>query len=162
MSIRISPALKGLITAVIMVAVFLVAFKTNRESGSSLQYIVYGIYGLGITWTLLAYRQSASFTGKFTDLFSQGFRCFIIVTLCITFFYWLFNYMHPEFKEEMAAKLKKQLTVSKDKMPLDIENDVAAFKKQYAVSLISRAIFGYLIIGAGITAAMSALLTKRK
>jgi len=162
MPIRISPAVKGLITAVLMVAAILVVFNTSKDAGSSLQYLVYGIYGLGITWTLLAYRKSSSFTGKFADLFAQGFRCFIVVTLCIALFYWIFNRMHPEFTEKTAAAYKERLVQSKDKMPADIESEVATFKKQYILKLVSGAIFGYLIIGAGVTAAGAALLTRRK
>lgn len=161
MPIRISPALKGLITAVLMIAAFLVVFKTNKESGG-LQYIVYGFYGLGITWTLMAYRRSASFTGKFADLFSQGFRCFIVVTLSIALFYWIFNAMHPEFAEESAVSFKERLKLSKDIMPPDIESEVATFKKQYTLKLVSGAIFGYLIIGVGVTGAGAALLSRRK
>ncbi len=161
MSIQIPPAVKGLITAVLMIATFLVVFNTNKESGG-LQYIVYGFYGLGITWTLLSYRRSASFTGKFADLFSQGFRCFIVVTLSIALFYWIFNSMHPEFAEESAASFKERLMQSKDKMPPDIESEVATFKKQYTLKLVSGAIFGYLIIGVGVTGAGAALLSRRK
>jgi hypothetical protein len=161
MPIRISPALKGLFTAVLMIAAFLVVFKTNKDSGG-LQYIVYGFYGLGITWTLMAYRRSASFTGKFADLFSQGFRCFIVVTLSIALFYWIFNLMHPEFAEESAAAFKERLMQSKDKMPPDIESEVATFKKQYTLKLVSGAIFGYLIIGVGVTGVGAALLSRRK
>ena len=162
MQIRISPVLKGLITAAVMITVFLVIYTTNKDSGSSLQFLVYGIYGVGIIWTLLAYRNSAAFTGKFGDLFSQGFKCFVVVTLCIAIFYGVFNYMHPEFVEETAARYREQLLQEKNKLPTEIDSAIATFKKQYSLKLVSGAIFGYLIIGAGITAALSALLTRRK
>lgn len=159
---RISSPIKGLITAVLMIAVFLLVYQADKNSSSYFQYFVYGIYGAGIIWVLLGYRKSDSFTGKFADSFQQGFKCFIVVTLCMALFYWIFNYIHPEFKEEMALKLKEQLISSKDKMPSDIERDVAAFKKQYTISLVSRAIFGYLIIGALVTSVGALLLNLKK
>ncbi|HWR32443.1 MAG TPA: DUF4199 domain-containing protein [Chitinophagaceae bacterium] len=162
MPVKLAPAVKGIITAFIMIAIALWVYYADLPPDSAIQYLIYLAYASGILWTLIAYRRSPAFTGKFGDLFSQGFRCFIIVILCIIFFYWLFNYLHPEFRQQMADTLRKQLTDAKDKMPSDIEKDVAAFKKQYVISLISRAIFGYLIIGAGVTAAASALLTRRK
>lgn len=161
MPIKLVPALKGVITAVIMIVILLWVYYTDIPADSPVQYLIYAVYALGILWTLITYRRSATFTGKFSDLFNQGFRCFIVITLCITFFYWLFNNLHPEFRQQMADTLRKQLTEAKDKMPSDIDRDVAAFKKQYIISLISRAIFGYLIIGAGVTAAASALLSRR-
>jgi energy-coupling factor transporter transmembrane protein EcfT len=162
MELKLSPAIKGLITAVVMVGVFLLIYSTNKDSGSSLQFMVYGIYGGGIIWTLLGYRRSASFTGKLGDLFSQGFKCFVTVTLCMALFYGIFNYMHPEFAAETAQTYKEQMIKDNQKTPPEIESAVATFKKQYTLKLVSGAIFGYLLIGAAITAGLSALLARRK
>ena len=164
MAIRLSPAIKGLITAACMIAVMLILFNQADNSSPRLLYIVYGIYGAGIIWTLIAYRQSNAFTGKFADLFSQGFKCFIVVTLCLAIFYAVFNYLHPELKESAAIQLREnlsKLTGEKQMLPAQIDDDVAAFKKQYILKLVSGAIFGYLIIGAAVTAASSAFLSKR-
>jgi hypothetical protein len=159
---KIFPAIKGLFTAVLMVAVFLLAYQGRKDNGSYLQLIVYGIYGTGITWTLLAYRRSNLFTGRFADLFGQGFKCFVVVTLCMALFYGIFNYMHPEFAEQTAHAYREQLIKEKAWLHPQVDEAVATFKKQYTLKLVSGAIFGYLIIGAAITAALSALLTKRK
>lgn len=161
MQIKFSPAIKGLITAALMIAFFLIIYQASRGSGSSLQYLVYGVYGAGIIWTLLVVRRSPGFTGKFGELFSQGFKCFIVVTLCVAIFYGIFNSMHPEFAEETAARYKEQLLKEKSKLPSEIDDAIATFKKQYTLKLVSGAIFGYLIIGALITAVLSALLKKR-
>ena len=161
MSTKFPPAIKGLITAVLMIGIFLVIYKTSKGSGSSLQYLVYGVYGAGIVWTLLVYRRSPAFTGKFGDMFSQGFKCFVVVTLCVALFYGVFNSMHPEFAEEMATLYREELVKAKG-LPAEINDAVATYKKQYTLKLVSGAIFGYLIIGAALTAALSALLTRRK
>lgn len=165
---KLSSSIKGLITAALMVGVFLLIYQAGKDSdqnstatGSNLQYIVYAIYGAGIVWTLLTYRQSAAFTGKFGDNFQQGFRCFVVVTLAMALFYGIFNALHPEFSEQMAATLREQLIKEKGKLPSEIDEAVATFKKQYTLKLVSGAIFGYLIIGAGITAVLSALLNRR-
>lgn len=162
MQIKLSPAIKGLITAVIMIAVFLGIYSLGKDADARLQYFVYILYALGIAWTVVAYRQSPVFTGKFGDIFSQGFKCFIVVTLVVALFYGIFNYMHPEFTDEAATAYREQLIKQKDKLPPDIESEVTTFKKQYNLRLVSGAIFGYLIIGAGVTAVLSALLTRRK
>lgn len=164
MNLKITPAAKGLVTAVLMIVLMLLIFQQGENAPSWMQYLVYGTYGLGIVWTLVVYRRSASFTGKFVDNFSQGFRCFIVVTLCVALFYGIFNYMHPEFKEKMAALLREDLskmTGEKQMLPSQIDAEVVTYKKQYTLKLVSGAIFGYLIIGAGVTAAASALLSRR-
>lgn len=163
MSIRILPAVKGAITGVLMLTLFLIAYYSNVSSYSPLQYAIYGIYGLGIIWTLLAYRRSGSFTGKFGDLFSQGFRCFIVVTLIMVVFTFVFSRMNPEIAEKNAEAYSKELQKNppKDMFPADIEKEVANAKKNYNTVVLYGAIFGYLIIGAGVTAVVAGLLTRR-
>lgn len=159
---KLTPAIKGAITAMAMIAVFLGIYYSGKDADTRLQYLVYILYALGITWTVVVYRQSGSFTGKFGDIFSQGFKCFIVVTLVIAIFYGIFNYLHPEFAEETSKVYKEKLIKENQKLPPDIESEVATFKKQYLLKMVSGAIFGYLIIGAGVTAVISALLTRRK
>ncbi|MEO7394549.1 MAG: DUF4199 domain-containing protein [Chitinophagaceae bacterium] len=159
---KLSPAKKGLITAALMIALFLAIYYSGKDADVRIQYLVYIIYAMGITWTVIAYRQSSAFTGKFNDIFSQGFKCFIVVTLLIALFYGIFNYQHPEFAEETAKAYKEQLIIEKQKLPMEIESEMATYKKQYTLKLVSGAIFGYLIIGAAVTAAASALLIRRK
>lgn len=159
---RLSASIKGLITAALMILVFLLVFRYSNNQGSNLQYLVYALYGAGIVWTLFSYRYNSAFTGRFSDAFQQGFRCFVVVTLSMALFYWVFNKMHPEFVEQTALTLKEQLIAEKSKLPPEIEDAVSTFKKQYTLKLVSGAIFGYLIIGAGITGAVSAIITRRK
>ena len=160
---KLSPAIKGIITASIMIAIALITYYSGLPANSPFQYLIYAVYALGITWTVIAYRKSESFTGKFGGLFNQGFKCFIVVTLLIVAFTGIFSKMHPEFAEESAKLYKEELVLNaKDKTPSDIEEDVARYKKGYTLALIYGSIFGYLIIGAVVTAATSLLLTRRK
>lgn len=145
-----------------MIAVILGIYYSGKNTDTKLQYLIYILYAAGITWTLLIYRQSSSFAGKFGEIFGQGFRCFIVVTLMMALFYGVFNYQHPEFAEETSKIYGEQLINDKQKTPSEIETEVATFKKQYTLKLVSGAIFGYLIIGAAVTAAASALLIRRK
>jgi hypothetical protein len=159
---RIKPTTKGILTAAAMIAVILGIYYAGRDANANLQYLVYIFYALGIAWTLFAYRASALFTGKFGDLFGQGFRCFIVVTLLMAVFYGVFNYANPSFREERANAYREYLKKDKNTLPGNIEKEVATFKKQDTLKLVSGAIFGYLIIGVGVTAATSAFLTRRK
>jgi hypothetical protein len=158
----IIPAIKGVITAVLMIMVVLAAFYTNTTAGPFIQYGVYGLYGAGIVWTLLAYQRSDQYSGKFADAFNQGFRCFIVVTLFMVLFTYVFNKMHPEFVTDSAALYKEQLVKDKSQLGPAIDTLVSQYKKGYITTLVYGSIFGYLIIGAVITAAMSALITRRR
>jgi len=159
---KLTPSLKGFITAFVMIALVLGIYYSKRTPETNLQYLIYIIYALGIAWTLIAYRQSSFFTGKFADTFGQGFRCFIVVTLLMVLFTGIFSKMHPEFAEETSIANREQLVQQNDKTPTEIEKEVSDFKKQYTLKLISGSIFGYLILGAAVTATVAALLTRRK
>ena len=74
----------------------------------------------------------------------------------------VFIQMHPEFAQQEAAYQREQLVKLNDKTPNEIEDLVTRVKKQYPVRYISASIFGYLILGAAVTAVASILLTRRR
>ncbi|HEX7846356.1 MAG TPA: DUF4199 domain-containing protein [Chitinophagaceae bacterium] len=163
---KLTPAIKGLITGLLMLATALAIFYAKLPADSQFQYIVYVLYALGIAWTVLSFGRSPAFTGKFSELFGQGFRCFIVVTLIMVTFTGVFSNMHPEFAEEASVAYKEQLIAQKNKSnktPAQIDEEVATLKKQYTLRLVSASIFGYLVIGAITTAAVAGLvlITRR-
>jgi hypothetical protein len=162
MSSTISPVIKGLITALAMIAVTFGLYYSNQPAYSPLQYTPYAVYGIGIVWTLISYKRSESFTGKFGDLFLQGFRCFIVVTLVMVVFIAVFLKVQPKFREEGAEAYRVELVKAKNKTPQEIDTEVAKYKEQFNTGFISASIFGYLVVGAIITAGTAVFLTKRK
>lgn len=150
---RLSPLLKGVITAALMLGFTLFLHYGNIPPSSNLIYVLYALYGGGIIWTLLSYSRSEAYTGKFGDLFGQGFRCFIIVTLIMVVFTAVFSMMHPEFAEKDAELYRQFLIEKKEKTPSEIEDLVAASKKHYTTGLIYSSVFGYLLLGSLFTAA---------
>ena len=145
-----------------MIALVLVIYNAGDSADPRLQYLIYLIYAVGITWTLVAYSRSPGFKAGFGSVFNQGFRCFIVVTLLLVIFTGVFSMMHPEFAQQTAEAYREELLLKKDKLPAEIETEVADYKKQYTLRLVSVSIFGYLIIGAAVTAVGAALLTRRK
>lgn len=158
----LKPAIKGLITAILMIAIALVTFYSNMPANSGFQYLVYAVYALGIVWTLVAYRLHGQYTGSFGDTFNQGFRCFIVVTLIMVLFTGLFSYLHPEFAEESSRYYREEMMKDKNNLPADIDSAVAKYKKNYTLTLVYGSIIGYLIIGAAVTAATSFIIINRR
>ena len=160
---KLSPLFKGIITAVLMIGFSLIAYYYIPIT-SSLHWLVYGIYALGITWTVISWNSSPSSTGKFGDSFNAGFRCFIVATFLMTIYSFTFNKMHPEFAEEASKQYKEQELKVKNtsKTPDQIEAEATRYKNGYVLAKVYGSIFGYLIIGVGVTAVLSALLTNRR
>ena len=162
---KITSTLKGLITSVLMLATALGFYYSDVPQNSNYHYLVYAIYALGISWALLSYQQSAEFVGKFKDLFSQGFKCFIVVTLVMVTFTAIFSRMNPQFAEDAAKEYKRYHTEQKGKTnmtPSQIDEGAEAIKKRYTVAIVSQAIFGYLVIGAIVTSAVAGLILIRR
>lgn len=160
---KLSPLHKGLITGAAMLAFALMMFLTKQTSDSKLQYVNYALYAGGIIWTLMDYSRSEKYTGKFGDIFLQGFRCFIVVTLVMVIFTGVLSKMHPEYAEQSSVDYKEYLLkTEKDRTPAEIDTKVAEYKKGYTAALISTAIFGYLILGTIFTAAGAGFLLIRK
>ncbi|HTD93242.1 MAG TPA: hypothetical protein VK644_05500 [Chitinophagaceae bacterium] len=159
---KITPLYKGLITSLAMLAVTIILDLTNYTAQSGFKYLIYGLYAGGIGWTIYGFYKSPGFVDKFTNIFGQGFKCFIVITLVMVIATGVNSKMHPEWAEQSTAYYKLELMKDKSKLPAEIESDAAAYKKAYTVSLLSTAIFGYLFIGALFTAGGAALLLMRR
>lgn len=155
---KLTPFIKGIITAVFLLSVTLVFFYSKLPPDSGLQYLVYVVYAAGILWALISYSQSTG-SVKFGELFSQGFRCFIVTTLIMVMFTTIFSLSHPEFAEKDSSLYKDYLVEKKEYTPSEIDEMVTRNKKQYTTKLIYSAIFGYLILGSLFTAAGAGLIT---
>ena len=159
---NLRPLVKGIITGTLMVISSLALYYSKTPRGSAIHYIIYVLYAAGIIWTLVSYSRMLSFTGKFSDLFGQGFRCFIVAILIVVTYTAIFSMMHPEFAEDAATHYRADLVKKGDKLPADIDKMVNDAKKQYTTGVVYFTIFGYLIIGAFINAAGAAILMRKK
>jgi len=157
---KLTPLVKGIITGILMVIIRLFVYYKIIPEG--LYFLNYIIFAAGITWTLISYSRSASFTGSFADLFGQGFRCFIVAALVMVAFISIFNILHPELAMEAAASAREAMVKEGGKTPAEIDKLVDQLKKRYNTLEIYFTVFGYLILGPIVTAAGSAFLMRRK
>lgn len=161
---KISPALIGAITGIVMSAIVLIFIEAKLPANSIFQFVVYAIYGVGVISALLLYSKSTGNTAPFVELFGQGFRCFIIVTLILTTFTAVYSWTHPELAENQARLYREYLIEKKQNLPAEIDQMVINGKKQYTTSLIYSSIIRYLFIGAAFAAAAAGaiLILRRK
>ncbi len=153
---------KGLITGFLMILISIGIFFYKGNFENQLQYITYFTYIAGIVWTLVAFKQSSAENFSFKNYFSQGFKCFIVVTFMMVAFTFIFLKMNPALKEEMANNYRAQLSQSGNKTAPEIEAMVVNAKQYFITMLTSMAIFGYLFIGALVTVIASAFLSQQK
>ena len=152
---------KGLITGLLMVGISLLVYYAKLPFDSPVQFIGYIVYAGGVVWTILEFSRTGNHSNKFGEYFLQGFKCFVVITLVMVVFTFIFNKMHPEFKDEMVAAYKTEMISKGNTTPAEMESNITKAKDFYIVMLISSAIFGYLIIGAVVTTVVSLLVRKR-
>ncbi|MFT3678846.1 MAG: DUF4199 family protein [Ferruginibacter sp.] len=148
---RVSSTQKGLITGTLMVVCSLLAYQFRNTTGNNLQFAAYIIYGAGIVWTLNSFAKTQDTSTRFIKYFTEGFKCFIVVSFLMVLFTIIFLKAHPEFREQMAAGYKAELEKQGNNTPQEIEKLVESGKSYFTVMHTSIAIFRYLVIGALVT-----------
>ena len=146
-------------TAFLMMAISWLGFLNDIPNPTTAQLLVYGFYALS-TWFLLFFNRSES--QAFKDFFQIGFRHFILVTLLMALFSYFFIQLHPNLIEDSAKQLRLAIQASNNRTPAEIERDVKLFIEGYPTAMVSRTIFGYLVVGSLVTAISSFLLTLQK
>ncbi|MEY3560385.1 MAG: hypothetical protein RL512_558 [Bacteroidota bacterium] len=146
-------------TALLMMVISWLGFLNYISNPTTTQLSVYAFYSLS-TWYLLFFNRKES--QAFKDFFQIGFRHFILVTLLMALFSYLFIQLHPNLVEDSAIQLRKTLQNTNNRTPTEIERDVKLFIEGYPTAMVSRTIFGYLVVGSMVTAISSFLLTLQK
>ncbi len=159
---NISARNKGIITGIVMIIMSVCIYLVKKSFENGLQYIVYATYVAGILWTLFIFKKDTGNTATFKQYFSEGFKCFIVVTLLMVVFTLVFILLHPELKDQMAASMRIEYAKSKDLTTVDIENRIAAAKKIFLPAYLMGAVMGYLIIGVLITVITAGFLSSKR
>ena len=159
---NLSATYKGLITGLLMLLVSAGIFYTKGNFESNLQYVTYALYVGGIIWTLNSFYKNNPGNKSFKAYFSEGFKCFIVITFLMVLFTFIFTKINPGMKEQMAVKYRADLVGKGNYTAPEIEERVKQAKDYFSIMLTSMAIFGYLVIGSMVTIITSFFFIKKK
>ena len=158
----ITPTQKGLITGVLMIIVSVFSLYILKNPFESyFQFIVYGIFCGGIIWSLLAYSKIAVEKQTFKDYFAIGFKAFIVITLLMTAFTYVYFSTNTTFRDIKIAENNRLLIMQGDHLPGEINENTKKLQKMFMPLMISSAIFRYLILGSIITAIAAGFLNRK-
>jgi len=156
-----TPTQKGLITGALMIIASLISSEILKNPLESyFQFIIYFLFTGGILWSLIAQTKKNGNTISFKDYFSIGFKTFIVVTLLMAGFAYIYFSFHTEFRDNKIAENSQLLLLQGDHLPKEIEENANQLKKMFLPQIISSAVFSYLILGALITAITGGYLSK--
>jgi hypothetical protein len=156
-----TPTQKGLITGALMIIASLFSSEILKNPVESyFQFIIYFLFTGGILWSLIAHSKKNGNTLSFKDYFSIGFKTFIVVTLLMAGFAYIYFSYHTEFRDTKIAENSLLLLKQGDHLQKEIEENANQLKKMFLPLMISSAVFRYLILGALITAITGGYLSK--
>lgn len=158
---KLTATYKGLITGVTMVLISSY-FSWRHDLFNPLMYATYITYIAGVMWALLSFSLTPDNDGKFMTLFSEGFKCFVIITLLMVLFWWAYLKLNPQEIEQGIQAGKKLMQQQGNSTPAEIDAAVIENRKHALTILISLYVLKYLILGTSITIFGTLLISKRK
>ncbi|MFM6924273.1 MAG: DUF4199 domain-containing protein [Ferruginibacter sp.] len=159
----VTPTKKGLITGLIMILLalfffFVLKMPVNQKE----QYVLFSVYIAGIAWSLYSYKQSSAETKSFKSYFSTGFKTFIVVTLLMVLYTFIFFKFNTDYREAGIAENNAMLVQQGNHTPAEIESNANQLRQIFMPVMTGITTFKYLILGALVTAIASGFLSRKQ
>ncbi|MEQ1554896.1 MAG: DUF4199 domain-containing protein, partial [Ferruginibacter sp.] len=104
---NISAKYIGIITGIVMVIVSLFMFyQLHLPDTGTVKYICYFIYTVGIIFCLLNFKNKNS-NNTFAQYFAEGFKTFVVVSLIMAIFTFVFYKINPQIFEKILLEINK-------------------------------------------------------
>jgi hypothetical protein len=163
MNNSINATRKGLITGCVMIALSLFSYYVLKLApDSSFQYINYIIYSMGIAWSLIDFARYADAKAGFREYFSNGFRTFIVVTLLIVVYTFVFYNIHTEIRDAQIEANNKLLVLQGNHTAPEIEENARQMRAIFMSGKLATTSFLYLFLGAAITILYTVMILKKQ
>ena len=160
---NISAKYIGLLTAAAMVAASLLLFYVFHfpENGKN-QYFIYGIYAIGIIMGLFLYHQTTKEESSFKNYFSEGFKVFVVVTLIMAVFTFIFYKMNPQILENALVEINTYNAKDENKTPAEVTANAEKLRGIFIPMMIATTTVKNLVLGALITIIAAGFLSQKK
>jgi len=158
----LSPTKKGLVTGLVMVALslffyYVLKMPVNQKE----QYALFSVYIAGIIWSLYEFRQTAA-DKNFKSFFSTGFKTFIVATLLMVLYTFIFFKFNTDYREAGIAENNALLLQQGNHTPAEIQTNANQLRQIFMPVMIGITTFKYLILGALVTAIASAFFSRKQ
>ena len=158
----LTPTKKGLVTGLVMVALslffyYVLKMPVNQKE----QYALFSVYIAGIIWSLYEFRQTAA-DKNFKSFFSTGFKTFIVATLLMVLYTFIFFKFNTDYREAGIAENNALLLQQGNHTPAEIETNANQLRQIFMPVMIGITTFKYLILGALVTAIAAAFFSRKQ
>ncbi len=160
---NISAKYIGLITGGIMVLVSLLMFyQFHLPDTGTVKYVCFSIYTIGIIISLFLFKNKNIEGKEFKDYFSEGFKTFVVVSLIMAIFTFVFYKMNPQIFEKTIEEINKINALDTNKTAAEvIENGNKIRNIQLPMTVTINTLI-YVVIGALVSLIGAGFLSQKK
>jgi hypothetical protein len=159
---NISSKYIGLITGCLMVLLsLLMYYQFHYPDTGTVKYVCFSIYTIGIIFALVNFKNNSSEEKEFKNYFSEGFKTFVVVSLIMAIFTWVFYKMNPQIFEKAIEEINKVNSLDTSRTPqevIDNGNKIRDIKLPMTVTLNT---IMYMILGALVSLIGSGFLSQK-
>lgn len=154
---------KGTITGLLMIVVSVVFFYVLKfpENGTN-QLLVWLIFISGIIWSLVSYKMADPGSASLKNYFSEGFKTFIVVTLFMAVFTFVFYKLNPQILEDTIKANNILVQKEGDHTPAEIEENANRLRNIFMPMMLATKTLMYLFTGALISIIGAIILRSGK
>lgn len=160
---NISAKYIGLITGGLMVLISLLMFyQFHYPDTGTVKYVCFSIYTIGIVAALFNFKNKHTEVKEFKDYFSEGFKTFVVVSLMMAIFTFVFYKMNPQIFEKAIEEINKINSLDTSKTPAEVienGNKIRSIRLPMTVAINT---IMYMIIGALVSLIGAGFLSQKK
>jgi hypothetical protein len=160
---NITATIKGVITGLLMIVLSLVFFYILKlpENGKN-QIFVLLIMVAAVIWSLISLKLKATDQLTFKDYFSEGFKTFIVVTLFMAIYTFVFYKLNPQILEDAIIKNNKLVQVEGNHTDVEIAANADKLRNIFMPMMLAVKTIEYLILGALVSLIGAGFLGQKK
>lgn len=152
----------GIVTAVVMILASLLFFYTFKQPvNSNSQFMVWAIYIVGVIAALINYKKTNAEPKSFKNYFTQAFKCFIVVTLLMAIYTFIFYKINPQILETALSENNKLILAEGNRTPMEIAENEKKLRGIYIPMMLAMHIVKNLFLGAFAGVIGAAFLSKK-
>ncbi len=158
----ISSTKKGILISLVLVFYSLISFYFFHipENGSS-QYVVMGLYISGMIWVIVSGKYQIE-NPSIKSLFSEGFKAFIVITLFMALYTFVFYKINPQILEKGIADNNDIITKQGDKTVMEIKENAEKLRSIFMPMMLAINTIKYIFLGAIISIVSGGFITQKK
>ncbi|MGG9962345.1 DUF4199 domain-containing protein [Ferruginibacter sp. SUN106] len=159
---NITAAYKGLLTGALMIVACVICYYGLKiPFNSKEQFAVLTIYAIGIVWSIVAFDKDNTEEKKFKAYFQAGFKTFIVVTLLMVIYCFVFYKINTGIRDEWVNNNSQMLLKEGNHMPAEIAENARQLKSIFLPMMVGIHLFKNLIIGVLITVVTAGFLISQ-